>query len=72
MWGPVTEWWMDLKGIDSSGTGSGDIMELIVRIGVHTYIRTYVHTYIHVVDAHHGADREDRCAYIYTYIRTYT
>jgi len=33
VWGPVTEWWMDLKGIDSSGTGSGDIMELIVRIG---------------------------------------
>jgi hypothetical protein len=33
VWGPVTQFALDLKGIDSSGTGGGDIMELIVRIG---------------------------------------
>jgi hypothetical protein len=33
VWGPVTQFALDLKGIDSSGTGGGDVMELIVRIG---------------------------------------
>ena len=31
VWGPVTEWCLDLNGIDSAAAGSGDIMELIVH-----------------------------------------
>ena len=30
-WGPVTQFALDLTGIDSAGIGGGDIMELIVR-----------------------------------------
>ena len=33
VWGPVTQFALDLKGIDSSGKGSCDIMELIARNG---------------------------------------
>jgi hypothetical protein len=32
VWGPVTSFLLDLNGIDSSGAGGGDIMELIVRV----------------------------------------
>jgi len=32
-WGPVTQFALDLRGIDSTGQGSGDLMELIVRLG---------------------------------------
>lgn len=30
-WGPVTQFTIDLKGIDSSGSGSADVMQLIAR-----------------------------------------
>lgn len=32
-WGPVTQYSIPLEGIDSSGAGGGDIMELIARVG---------------------------------------
>lgn len=32
VWGPVTQFSLDLSGIDSAGAGGGDIMELIVRV----------------------------------------
>ena len=35
VWGPVTQYALSLEGIDSSGTGGGDIMELIVTVGAH-------------------------------------
>ena len=28
-WGPVTQYQIDLEGIDSSGTGGNDVMELV-------------------------------------------
>ena len=31
-WGPVTQYQIDLEGIDSSGTGANDVMELIGRL----------------------------------------
>ena len=31
VWGPVTQFSLDLVGVDSAGKGGGDIMELIVR-----------------------------------------
>ena len=34
VWGPVTQFSLDLSGIDSAGAGAGDIMELIVRVDV--------------------------------------
>lgn len=33
VWGPLTQFSINLKGIDSAGAGGGDIMELITRIG---------------------------------------
>ena len=33
VWGPVTQFALDLEGVDSAGKGGGDIMELIVRTG---------------------------------------
>ena len=33
VWGPVTQYALSLEGVDSAGRGSGDVMELIVRIG---------------------------------------
>lgn len=33
VWGPVTQLALDLKGIDSTGEGGNDLMELIVRVG---------------------------------------
>ena len=33
VWGRVTQFSLDLNGIDSSGAGGGDVMELIARIG---------------------------------------
>jgi hypothetical protein len=32
VWGPVTQFQLDLKNIDSAGKGGGDIMELITRM----------------------------------------
>ena len=32
VWGPVTQFALDLNGIDASGIGGGDVMELIVRV----------------------------------------
>jgi len=36
VWGPVTQFALDLSGIDSVGGGGGDIMELIVRVDAST------------------------------------
>ena len=33
VWGPVTQFSLNLEGIDSARVGGGDIMELIARIG---------------------------------------
>ena len=33
VWGPVTQFSLDLEGVESAGKGGGDIMELIVRTG---------------------------------------
>ena len=33
IWGPVTQFSINLKGVDSAGSGGGDVMELIGRLG---------------------------------------